>query len=180
LRHSAGVIGRSGPWRRRRSEQILLRTASATSSGGAHSIKSGFFVLRLEHISSAVIKEGAMQNGPKTVMSTRQPKPAGSLAARPKGGTGLTHELFKRARKGYQPTRRCPKGQGRLTSSRQRSLREVQQSTGQFLEVTGSPYHSTANRCPRRFQRRRWSWSSGGSGTAGFRFFVSRSPSARL
>jgi hypothetical protein len=24
-----------------------------------------------------------MQNGPKTVMSTRQPKPAGSLAARP-------------------------------------------------------------------------------------------------
>jgi Domain of unknown function (DUF4167) len=28
-----------------------------------------------------------MQNGPKTVMSTRQPKPAGSFAARPKRWT---------------------------------------------------------------------------------------------
>jgi Domain of unknown function (DUF4167) len=41
-------------------------------------------VLRLEHISSAVIKEGATQIGPKTVMSTRQPKPAGAFAARTK------------------------------------------------------------------------------------------------
>ena len=57
--------------------------------GGAHSIRSdcGRFVLCLEHISSAVIKEGAMQNGPKTVMSTRQSKPAGSFAARPKRWT---------------------------------------------------------------------------------------------
>jgi hypothetical protein len=31
-----------------------------------------------------------MQNGPKNVMSTRQPKPAGSLAARPKRWTPRT------------------------------------------------------------------------------------------
>ena len=31
-----------------------------------------------------------MQNGPKTVMSTRQPKPPGSLAARPKRWTPRT------------------------------------------------------------------------------------------
>jgi hypothetical protein len=31
-----------------------------------------------------------MQNGPKTVMSTRQPKPAGAFAARPKRWTPST------------------------------------------------------------------------------------------
>jgi hypothetical protein len=31
-----------------------------------------------------------MQNGPKTIMSTRQPKPTGSLAARPKRWTPST------------------------------------------------------------------------------------------
>jgi len=58
----------------------------AVRAGLQHEARDADSVLRLEHISSA-IKDGAMQNRPKTVMSTRHLKPAESFPARPKRWT---------------------------------------------------------------------------------------------
>jgi hypothetical protein len=87
---------RRGPQRRLNQfvPEIVTISPAATNGIGhegaaAAHIPSDLFwsvVLGLEHISSAIM-EGAMQHGPKTVMRTRQPKPAGSFPARPKRWT---------------------------------------------------------------------------------------------
>jgi hypothetical protein len=48
-----------------------------------------------------------------------------------------------------------------------------------LMFCTVSPFHSTANRWPLRFQRRMCAKSRSGSGIVGWRFLVSRWPAGR-
>jgi hypothetical protein len=119
--------GPTEPIRSRNRDHLRqLRAGSATSNGGTCSIRSdsGLFVLCLGHISSAIIKEGAMQNGQKNVMGMRRPKPAGSLAARPKRWTPSTagpqlhgSQSAQRSYERYLALGECRRG-GKLLSTR--------------------------------------------------------------
>jgi hypothetical protein len=83
-----------------------------------------------------------MQNGPKNVMSTRQPKPAGSLAARPKRWTP-------------NADRAKPNGSGSAQRSYERYLALAQEEARSGNIIAAENYYQHAEHYYRSMSRDR-------------------------